>query len=42
MKLKGPATQLVDLKGRTLLPGFVDAHGHMMMGGLRALSGNFA
>jgi cytosine/adenosine deaminase-related metal-dependent hydrolase len=26
MKLKGPATQLVDLKGRTLLPGFVDAH----------------
>jgi len=40
MKLKGPATQLVDLKGRTLLPGFVDAHGHVMMGGLQALSAN--
>jgi len=40
MKLKGPATQLVDLQGRTLLPGFVDAHGHVMMGGLQALSAN--
>jgi hypothetical protein len=40
MKLRGPATQLVDLKGRTLLPGFVDAHGHVMMGGLQALSAN--
>jgi predicted amidohydrolase YtcJ len=28
MKLKGPATQLVDLKGQTLVPGFVDAHAH--------------
>ena len=41
-KLKGPATQLVDLKGRTLLPASVDAHGHMMMGGLQALSGDVA
>jgi predicted amidohydrolase YtcJ len=40
MKLKGPDTQLVDLKGRTLLPGFVDAHGHVTMGGLQALSAN--
>ena len=40
MRLKGPATQLVDLKGRTLLPGFVDAHGHVMGGGLQALSAN--
>jgi len=32
----------VDLKGRTLLPGFVDAHGHLMMGGLQALSGDVA
>ena len=40
MKLKGPETQLIDLKGRTLLPGFVDAHGHMMGGGLQALSAN--
>jgi predicted amidohydrolase YtcJ len=40
MKLRGPGTQLVDLKGRTMLPGFVDAHGHVMMGGLQALSAN--
>jgi predicted amidohydrolase YtcJ len=40
MKMKGPKTRLVDLKGRTLLPGFVDAHGHVMLGGLQALSAN--
>jgi len=40
MKLKGPATQLIDLKGRALLPGFVDAHGHVLIGGLQALSAN--
>jgi predicted amidohydrolase YtcJ len=40
MKFKGPATQLVDLKGRTLVPGFVDAHGHIVVGGLQALSAN--
>ncbi|MCR9294457.1 MAG: amidohydrolase [bacterium] len=37
---KGPATQLIDLQGRTMLPGFVDAHGHVMGGGLQALSAN--
>ena len=30
MKLKGDATKLVDLKGHTLLPGFIDGHGHMI------------
>ncbi|MFZ2987748.1 amidohydrolase [Ideonella sp.] len=40
MKLKGPATQLIDLKGQTLVPGFVDAHGHIVIGGLQALSAN--
>jgi len=40
MKLKGPETRLVDLKGRTLVPGFVDAHGHIVVGGLQALSAN--
>jgi predicted amidohydrolase YtcJ len=40
VKLKGPNTQLVDLKGRTLVPGFVDAHGHIVVGGLQALSAN--
>lgn len=40
MKLKGPKTEMIDLKGRTLLPGFIDAHGHMVVGGLQALSAN--
>jgi predicted amidohydrolase YtcJ len=40
VKLKGPATQLVDLKGQTLVPGFVDAHGHVVIGGLQAISAN--
>jgi predicted amidohydrolase YtcJ len=30
MRLKGPATEVIDLKGRTLLPGFIDTHGHMI------------
>lgn len=38
--VSGPKTQVVDLEGRPLVPGFVDAHGHMMMGGLQALSAN--
>ena len=40
MKHKGPDTKVIDLGGRTLLPGFVDAHGHMFIGGLQALSAN--
>ena len=40
LKTKGNATTLVDLEGRTMLPGFVDAHGHVMGGGLQALSAN--
>jgi hypothetical protein len=40
MKLKGERTELIDLGGRALLPGFVDAHGHVMVGGLQALSAN--
>jgi hypothetical protein len=40
MKLRGPNTQVIDLKGRTLVPGFIDAHGHVMMGGMQALSAN--
>jgi predicted amidohydrolase YtcJ len=30
LKLKGDATRLIDLKGHTLLPGFIDGHGHMI------------
>jgi predicted amidohydrolase YtcJ len=40
MKFKGPRTEVIDLKGRTLVPGFIDAHGHMVIGGLQALSAN--
>ena len=40
LKSKGEATRLIDLGGLTMLPGFVDAHGHVMGGGLQALSAN--
>ena len=40
MALKGAGTAMVDLGGRTLLPGFIDAHGHVTMGGLQAASAN--
>lgn len=28
-RLQGRTTQIVDLQGKTLLPGFIDAHGHI-------------
>jgi predicted amidohydrolase YtcJ len=40
MKLKGSRTQMIDLGGRALLPGFFDAHGHVFLGGIQALSAN--
>ena len=40
MKLKGPKTQVVDLGGKTLIPGLVDAHGHVFGVGIQALSAN--
>jgi hypothetical protein len=40
MKRKGPATRMVDLQGRTLVPGFIDGHGHVSMVGFQALSAN--
>jgi hypothetical protein len=40
MRHRGAQTEVIDLQGRTLLPGFADAHGHVMMGGLQALSAN--
>ncbi|MCT8160423.1 amidohydrolase [Pseudoruegeria sp. SHC-113] len=36
----GPETERYDLAGQTLLPGFVDSHGHVVMGGLQALAAN--
>ena len=40
LKLKGTATKLVDLGGKALLPGFIDAHGHLSMVGIQAASAN--
>jgi len=37
---RGDQTQMFDLGGRAMLPGFVDSHGHVVMGGLQALSAN--
>ena len=37
---KGPQTQVVDLQGKRVLPGLIDAHTHAVIGGLAALSPN--
>src|SRR5690606_22870113 len=39
-RYRGKQTVMHDLGGRTLLPGFVDAHGHAFMIGLQAVSAN--
>jgi predicted amidohydrolase YtcJ len=36
-KLAGSITKVIDLKGRTVLPGFTDCHVHFLSSGLRAL-----
>ena len=36
----GPETEIRDLGGRTLLPGFIDAHGHFLQVGFLAQSAN--
>ena len=40
MRLKGAGTKMMDLHGATLLPGFVDPHGHVSLVGFQALSAN--
>jgi predicted amidohydrolase YtcJ len=40
MAHQGEGTEIFDLEGRAMLPGFVDSHGHAVMGGLQALSAN--
>jgi len=40
MRHAGSKTEVVDLAGRALLPGFVDRHGHVVGGGLQASSAN--
>ena len=36
--LAGPSTTSIDLKGRLLLPGFIDNHAHFMAGGFQLQS----
>jgi hypothetical protein len=36
--LKGTATQIFDLKGKTLIPGFIDPHGHVFQQGVATWS----
>ncbi len=37
---KGDETTVFELDGRAMVPGFVDSHGHVVFGGLQALSAN--
>ena len=37
---QGEETETFDLERRAMLPGFIDSHGHVVMGGLQALSAN--
>jgi predicted amidohydrolase YtcJ len=40
LKFKGEATEVVDLGGKTMLPGFIDAHGHVFNVGVQAVAAN--
>ena len=40
MKHKGPATQVIDLAGHFVMPGFNDAHSHLSSGGFQELEVN--
>ena len=40
MKSAGSDPVKIDLKGQTLLPGFIDAHGHVFAAGIQALAAN--
>ena len=37
---RGGETRQFDLAGRAMLPGFVDSHGHVVFGGIQAMSAN--
>jgi predicted amidohydrolase YtcJ len=38
--LKGSSTQIVDLQGKTMVPGFIDPHGHLFHQGIAAVVAN--
>ncbi|GGG46777.1 hydrolase [Bizionia arctica] len=38
MTIAGKGHKMIDLKGKTLLPGFIDAHGHVYNSGLMSLA----
>ena len=40
MKLRDDNTQVIDLDGKTMIPGFIDGHGHVFNTGIQALSAN--
>ena len=40
LKGQGASTKVVDLAGKTLIPGFVDAHSHFSVIGLQAIAAN--
>ena len=40
LKMQGAGTRMVDLQGKTLLPGFVDPHSHLSAVGMQAVSAN--
>ncbi|KAI9034697.1 metal-dependent amidohydrolase [Hyaloraphidium curvatum] len=39
-RFQGPNTEMVDLKGRTLVPGFIDGHSHFFSFGFQAIGAN--
>jgi len=40
LKLKGEATQVVDLEGKCLMPGFIDPHSHLVMQSVKFATAN--
>ena len=40
LRVRGTATRVVDLGGKTMLPGFIDAHGHVFNVGVQAVAAN--
>ncbi|MDB5995332.1 MAG: amidohydrolase [Pseudomonas sp.] len=40
LQLKQPATQVINLDGKVLMPGFIDSHTHLVKGGLQMHQAN--